>query len=183
MCPMRSSTTSPESRASATTKASGSRRISRPAPMGVQYRGPGGCRSPMPTDPLPELAAHPAGIQPHGCGRRPDGALRARDRAVLVTGAASGIGQAACERLAAEGARVALVDRDQARLEALAAALTGQGALAVPLLADVSREDAVRGAVARAVAALGNLAGLVTSAGVFRPGDRQRVGDVDLETF
>jgi NADPH:quinone reductase-like Zn-dependent oxidoreductase len=44
------------------------------------------------------------------------GAVRGlRGRAVVVTGAASGIGRATCVRLAAEGALVALVDRERAR--------------------------------------------------------------------
>jgi NAD(P)-dependent dehydrogenase (short-subunit alcohol dehydrogenase family) len=104
-------------------------------------------------------------------------------RAVLVSGAASGIGEATCERLAAEGAAVACVDRDVARLEAVAARLTARGARAVALPADVAREDEVRGAVEHAVAALGPLRGVVTSAGIFRPGDMRRLADVDLETF
>jgi hypothetical protein len=41
-----------------------------------------------------------------------------RGRAVLVTRAASGIGRATCARLAAEGAMVAMVDRDGAAVEA-----------------------------------------------------------------
>ena len=104
-------------------------------------------------------------------------------RAVLVSGAASGIGEATCERLAAEGAAVACVDRDAARLEAVTARLTARGARAVALAADVACDDEVRAAVERAVAALGALRGVVTSAGIFRPGDMQRLADVDLDTF
>ena len=106
-----------------------------------------------------------------------------RGRPVLVTGAASGIGRAASERLAAEGAKVALVDRDRTLLEEVAQALTAKGATALPLPTDVSHEDQVRAAVERAATELGGLRGVITSAGIFRPGDMQRLADVDLETF
>jgi len=101
-------------------------------------------------------------------------------RVVLVTGAASGIGRATCVRLVAEGAKVALVDRDRPLLEQVAGGL-GRAALALP--ADVSREDEIRAAVDRAAAELGELRGVVTSAGIFRPGDMQHLADVDLDTF
>ena len=101
-------------------------------------------------------------------------------RVVLVTGAASGIGRATCERLVAEGAKVALVDRDRPLLGEVARGL-GSATLALP--ADVSREDQVRAAVERAASELGELRGVVTSAGIFRPGDMQPLADVDLETF
>ena len=101
-------------------------------------------------------------------------------RAVLVTGAASGIGRAAAVRLVAEGASVALLDRDAAAVEAAANPL---GARAVALTADVSVEAAVRDAVARAADALGGLGGLVTSAGIFDPGDYRPLHEVELETF
>jgi NAD(P)-dependent dehydrogenase (short-subunit alcohol dehydrogenase family) len=104
-------------------------------------------------------------------------------RPVLVTGAASGIGEATCERLAAEGARIALVDRDTERLGALVARLAEGGAHACAFSADVSVEEDVRAAVEGAVDALGGLRGVVTSAGVFRPPDMQRLADVDLATF
>jgi NAD(P)-dependent dehydrogenase (short-subunit alcohol dehydrogenase family) len=99
---------------------------------------------------------------------------------VLVTGAASGIGEATCRRLAAEGANVALVDRDAERLAAVAASLGGR---AVGLTADVGDEAQVRAAVARAAEELGGLAGVVTSAGIFHPGDLQLLGSVELATF
>lgn len=54
---------------------------------------------------------------------------------VVVTGAASGIGQACAVRFAAEGARVVASDRDADRLAAVAAEIGAH-----PVLADVSRE-------------------------------------------
>ncbi len=102
-------------------------------------------------------------------------------RHVLVTGAASGIGEAAATRLVREGAAVALVDRDAGRLATVRAALAG-GRVATFAL-DVGDEDAVRNAIAGAVAALGPLRGIVTSAGIFDPGDMQPLVEVELATF
>lgn len=103
-------------------------------------------------------------------------------RPVLVTGAASGIGRAVCERLAAEGAVLALVDRDQAGLAAVAESL-GDGTRHVAIAADVSQEDAVRDAFERAVAAFGGVRGVVTCAGIFDPGDFGPTAEVTLDTF
>jgi 3-oxoacyl-[acyl-carrier protein] reductase len=102
---------------------------------------------------------------------------------VIVTGGASGIGRAAVERLAREGAAVAIVDRNQALASELADALRRDGARAIALGADVSREQDVAAAVERTREELGGVSGLVTSAGIFAPGDMQLVADVDLETF
>jgi NAD(P)-dependent dehydrogenase (short-subunit alcohol dehydrogenase family) len=105
-----------------------------------------------------------------------------RERHVLVTGAASGIGEAVCRRLAGEGAAVTLVDRDQERLDALRDELAGHGRVAA-CRADVGDEAAVRTAVDGALAALGPLGGVVTSAGIFDPGDMQPLAGVTLSTF
>jgi NAD(P)-dependent dehydrogenase (short-subunit alcohol dehydrogenase family) len=85
--------------------------------------------------------------------------VRLRDRRVLVTGAASGIGLAVARLFAQEGAKVAMLDRDEARLSKEAA-----GALA--LVCDVADERRVRASVADAASALGGLDGVVNCAGV-----------------
>ena len=106
-----------------------------------------------------------------------------RGRPVLVTGAASGIGEATCERLAAEGALVALVDRDADRLRAVETRLLERGARAVAFPSDVSNDAAVRAAVEGAASALDGLRGLVTCAGIFDGGDMQLLHEVSLATF
>jgi 2-hydroxycyclohexanecarboxyl-CoA dehydrogenase len=83
----------------------------------------------------------------------------------LVTGGASGIGAAAARRLAAEGAAVAVGDRDVDGAEKVAADV---GGMAVPL--DVTDVGSVRAAVARASTELGAIDVLVNSAGGSRFG-------------
>lgn len=99
---------------------------------------------------------------------------------IVVTGAASGIGRATCERLIAEGATVALLDRNKALVEELAHAL---GPRAIAYVTDVSREDDVRASIGGAVAAFGGVHGVVTSAGIFDMGDFRPLAEVELETF
>jgi NAD(P)-dependent dehydrogenase (short-subunit alcohol dehydrogenase family) len=92
------------------------------------------------------------------------------DKAVLVTGATSGIGRAAAMRFGAEGARVALVGRDRAALDATRAAMGAAGARGLVAAADVTREDDVRRAVDETVRAFGGLDVLVCGAGVIGTG-------------
>jgi NADP-dependent 3-hydroxy acid dehydrogenase YdfG len=84
----------------------------------------------------------------------------------LVTGASSGIGEAAARTLAAEGAAVALVARRADRLERLGGEIADAGGTALPLEADVSEREQAQGAVRRAVDELGRLDVLVNNAGV-----------------
>lgn len=101
-------------------------------------------------------------------------------RVVLVTGGASGIGEATAERLVAAGARVALLDRDAARLDAVCKRL-GPGACAY--VVDVARDDEVGRAVAATREALGPVGGVVTSAGIFDPAELAPAGDVSVAAF
>ena len=96
---------------------------------------------------------------------------------VLVTGAASGIGRATCLRLARDAAsrgakaQVAAVDvAAAAGLDALARELRALGAETMLLRADMGTADGPARAVGEAVARFGGLEGLVSNAGVNRPG-------------
>ena len=84
----------------------------------------------------------------------------------LVTGAGSGIGRATAVRFAAEGARVACVDRAAAAADETAAAIKAAGGEAFGLGADVTDEAACGRMVAATVARFGGLTTLVNSAGV-----------------
>ena len=87
----------------------------------------------------------------------------AADRKAVVTGGASGFGLAAARKLNDHGARVALLDLDEAKLESAAAEI-GNGALALPT--DVRSPDAVKSALEHAASEFGGLDTLVVSAGV-----------------
>jgi NAD(P)-dependent dehydrogenase (short-subunit alcohol dehydrogenase family) len=96
---------------------------------------------------------------------------------VLVTGAASGIGRATCVRLAGDAkaggkaARVAAVDVGHSvELDRLVAELRELGAEALPLHGDMGTVDAPGRVVGEAVARFGGLDGLVSNAGINRPG-------------
>ena len=91
--------------------------------------------------------------------------LQLQGRTALVTGAAGGIGRAVAQALAAEGMRVALLDRSAAGLAETAASCPGS----VPVVADVTDEATVGAAVADAVMALGGLHTVVCCAGISGP--------------
>jgi NAD(P)-dependent dehydrogenase (short-subunit alcohol dehydrogenase family) len=87
-------------------------------------------------------------------------------KVVLVTGGAGAIGSAALRRFAAEGASVAILDRDRAGAEALAAELEAAGTGAFALAGDVGSEADVEAAVASLVAHFGRLDVLFNNAGI-----------------
>jgi len=104
--------------------------------------------------------------------------LPLQDRVAVVTGAAQGIGNAIARRLADEGARVAIVDIDEAG-GARAAAEIGTGALAVT--ADVSREEQVDRAFAQVIEDTGGVDILVNNAGIV--GSDTAVHDLQVEDW
>ena len=106
------------------------------------------------------------------------------DQAVLVTGAASGIGRATATLLVEHGAAVVLLDRDGARLEEVASSCAARGRGEVePVVADVADEASVAAAVARGLERFGRLDGVVTSAGIFDPRDLVDIDRVEPDVF
>ena len=81
---------------------------------------------------------------------------------VVVTGGASGLGEATARYLAGAGAAVALFDRDAEKGQAVAASLPNASFVAV----DVTSEESVGAAVAEASDAMGGITALVNCAGI-----------------
>jgi len=88
------------------------------------------------------------------------------DKVVLVTGAASGIGQATALRIASEGGRVACVDVQSEAVESTAKQARELGGEAIALAADVSSPESVREALARTLDRYSKLDSLCNIAGI-----------------
>jgi len=92
---------------------------------------------------------------------------RLKDKVVLVTGAAQGIGFACARQAASEGATVILADIQKDRGEQSAAALRNQGAQAHFLPVDLREESQVAALIDQSIRAHKKLDGLVNNAGWF----------------
>ena len=88
-----------------------------------------------------------------------------KDKVVLITGGAGGIGAALCRRFAAEGAAVAVFDLNAEGAASVAAALKAGGARAASYGVDITDHAAVAAAVAQAETELGPVDVLVNNAG------------------
>ncbi|WP_296948553.1 SDR family NAD(P)-dependent oxidoreductase [uncultured Massilia sp.] len=104
---------------------------------------------------------------------------RFAEKTVLVTGAASGIGLAAARRFLDEGARVVMLDIDDASLKKAAAALPQDRVLAH--VGDTADQATAAAAVKAAVDRFGGLHILVNNAGVASEGDIMKTSEADFE--
>jgi len=93
-----------------------------------------------------------------------------KDKVVVVTGGAGGIGAALCRRFVGEGAKVAVCDIRFDAAKALADELARGGEIARAYGPDITEDVAVRKAVAQVEAELGPVDVLVNNAALNRPG-------------
>ncbi|MBR0764804.1 meso-butanediol dehydrogenase/(S,S)-butanediol dehydrogenase/diacetyl reductase [Bradyrhizobium japonicum] len=107
-------------------------------------------------------------------------ASRFHGKVVIVTGAASGIGEATARRFVKEGAKVALVDRDKASLEKMANSLPADQVMVQAV--DVSDSSAVDRMVAAVLDRFGRLDVIVNNAGVHEGGDPASITDEKWRT-
>ena len=111
-----------------------------------------------------------------------------KGKVALVTGASSGIGEAAARALAERGAAVTLVARNEERLGFIAREIIAAGGRALAVETDVTDKDSVRDTVERTVEQFGTLDVLVNNAGLglsgrvaeLRPEDLRYVFEVNM---
>lgn len=102
-------------------------------------------------------------------------------RVVIVTGAGTGIGAGVARRVAAAGARVLLLGRTEATLEQTAATIADASGVAAVQRCDISLQEDVDAAVARAVAEWGRVDGLVNNAAIYATGHCLELAREDWE--
>lgn len=104
-------------------------------------------------------------------------------KAVIVTGAAMGLGLAAAKELASRGYNLALVDYNPEALDAAKAEINKEHAdvKIITIVADVSSEEAVKNYVDETVKAFGRIDGLYNNAGI--EGKQASIVDYDVNVF
>jgi 3-oxoacyl-[acyl-carrier protein] reductase len=110
-------------------------------------------------------------------GRRIEG------KRAIITGAGAGMGRATAIRFAQEGARVGLIDVDEAALQETVEAITASGGEAMALVADVTDEEQVAAAVGKAVSQWGGLDVVVANAAIQLFGQDARVHELDTAVW
>jgi len=107
--------------------------------------------------------------------------MRFDGKTVVVTGGALGIGRAVCELLAARGATVAILDRDEGAAREVGVRIESNGGKAVVHALDVSNFADVKTAVDTTHAAFGSVDSLVVSAGIQRYGTAVTTDDAQWD--
>ncbi|MEH6386762.1 MULTISPECIES: SDR family oxidoreductase [Pseudomonas] len=96
--------------------------------------------------------------------------MQLKDSVIIVTGGGQGLGRAMAEYLASQGARLALVDLGQERLDEAVAACKTAGGDARGYVCNVANEDQVSAMVNQVATDFGAINGLINNAGILRDG-------------
>ena len=109
------------------------------------------------------------------------GCRKLEGRVALVTGGARGIGKAICERLAAEGASLAIVDIMQEVADETAAEFKEKGVKAVAFAANVAKPEDADAAIKAVIDEFGRIDILVNNAGITRDTLMMRMSEADWD--
>lgn len=107
--------------------------------------------------------------------------MQLKDSVIIVTGGGQGLGRAMAEYLAGRGARLALVDLDQQRLDEAVAACKSAGGDARAYICNVANEDQVSNMVSQVAGDFGTINGLINNAGILRDGLLLKVRDGEIQ--
>ena len=106
--------------------------------------------------------------------------LNLQDKIIIVTGGAKGIGEGISRVLAAEGATVAIVGRNESDNQKVVASIAQTGGKAVGIVAELTQPEACKLAVEQVMAQFGRIDGLVNNAGVNDSVGLERGNDADF---
>ena len=107
--------------------------------------------------------------------------MQLKDSVIIVTGGGQGLGRAMAEYLAGRGARLALVDLSQDRLDEAVAACKAAGGDARSYICNVADEQQVIDMVASVANDFGTINGLINNAGILRDGLLLKVRDGEIQ--
>ena len=107
--------------------------------------------------------------------------MKLKNQVAIVTGSARGIGKAVAFTFIREGAKVALVDVDKERLEAVKNEIQEKGGVALVISADITKSPEVKGMVAQVHRTLGRIDILVNNAGIIRRGTIETMTEEDWD--
>lgn len=107
--------------------------------------------------------------------------MKFENKVIIITGAAGGIGQEIARKLASEGAKLTLVDLNEAAVKAVAEELNLGEDRALTLKADVSKEAEVKNYVEQTVEKFGRIDGFANNAGV--EGPAKSIEEITEEDF
>lgn len=107
--------------------------------------------------------------------------MRLKDQVAIITGATSGLGEAIAYRFAKEGAKVAVIGRDQERGEKVVSAIRASGGEGVFFRADLTVDEDVQYMVQSVVKCFGTINILVNNAGLVIPGNIINISPSDWD--
>ncbi|WP_304640553.1 SDR family oxidoreductase [Pseudomonas sp.] len=107
--------------------------------------------------------------------------MQIKDSVIIITGGGQGLGRSMAEYLAGRGARLALVDLNQERLDEAVQACTAHGTQARSYICNVANEEQVVHTVNQIAEDFGAINGLINNAGILRDGLLIKARDGEIQ--